>query len=140
VDLRRPLDAFDPGGVGGFVHSHVLEHIPGSLDRVVRDMNRALAPGGFHVFQAPIHPGWYREDMDPAMPPALRAERFYQDDHLRVFGAEDFAERVLGLFEGFDQVDLSATITVEELAAAMVPGTALRHFTGHSVFIFVKRA
>lgn len=140
IDLRRPLNFLAPQSVGGLVHSHVLEHVPASLDQVVRDMNRAIAPGGFHVFQVPIHPGWYREDMDPDMPADERTARFFQDDHMRCFGVADFAERMLALFDDFDRVDLGALLSVRDLAQAGVPPSALNHFTGHSVFMFVKRA
>jgi hypothetical protein len=138
VDLVRPRAAID-GPVQGLVHSHVLEHVPASLDRVVREMNALVEPGGFHVFQVPVHDGWYREDMDPDLPGVEREARFFQDDHMRSFGRRDFRERVLELFEGFDQVDLAAHVRPEELARAAIPASALTSPTGHSVFLFRKR-
>lgn len=139
VDLCRPLDFFEPESVGGFIHSHVLEHVPASIDRVVAQMNRALVPGGFHVFQVPIHDGWSREDMDPDMDPATRRERFYQDDHIRVFGTRDFADRVLCLFDdGFEQVDTSALVDAAEASRAGIPFSAMSRLTGHSVFLFTR--
>ena len=140
VDLCHPLRHMPAGSAGGLVHSHVLEHIPVSLERLLRDLNSTIAPGGFHLFQAPIHSGWYREDVDPDMDPATRTERFYQEDHVRCFGTEDFAERVLALFEDdFDRIDIAALFKRRELMMACIPPSALDSLTGHSAFLFVKR-
>ncbi len=138
VDLRRPAEGI-AGQVQGFVHSHVLEHIPASLDRVVGELNALIEPGGFHVFQVPIHSGWYREDMDPKLPRAERNRLFHQHDHMRLFGRRDFRERVLDLFAGFDLVDLAVHFTPEDLATAAIPASALTSPTGHSVFFLRKR-
>ena len=68
------------------MHSHVLEHLPGPLVQVLRRMNALIAPGGFHILQVPIHPGWYREDLDPELPGEERTRLFGQDNHMRIFG------------------------------------------------------
>ena len=138
VDLSRPLEAFRPGSVGGFIHSHVLEHIPTSIDRVVRDMNAALAPGGFHIFQVPVHKGWYREDMDPDMDRSERTKLFHQWDHMRQFGDRDFEERVLELFANMIRIDLSEQLDAQLLKRAAVPPSALTRNTGHTVYLYVK--
>lgn len=138
VDLTSPLDYIRTGSCGGLVHSHVLEHIPVSLDRMIHDLNAALAPGGFHLFQIPVHPGWYREDMDPTLAPSARTSHFHQDDHMRSFGIEDLQTRVLDLFKGFEQVDLKSLITSADLIRAAIPANALDSFTSHSVFLFIK--
>lgn len=139
VDLSRPLEHFEPRSVGGFIHSHVLEHVPASVDRVVTQMNGALVPGGFHIFQVPIHEGWSREDMDPDMDPEARRERFFQEDHIRVFGTKDFADRVLGLFaDGFERIDVSGLVDEAEARRAGIPASSMSRLTGHSVFLFTK--
>lgn len=138
LDLTRPFDTFAPESLQGIVHSHVLEHLPGAIDRVIAGMNALIAPGGFHLFQVPVHPGWYREDMDPGLPAAERMRLFHQEDHLRVFGEEDFADRCLGAFTGLERVDLRQMFSSEALQAAAVPVNALRRFTGHTPFLFIK--
>lgn len=138
IDLRRPLESFRSGSVGGFVHSHVLEHIPAPIERVVREMNDALAPGGFHIFQVPVHKGWYREDMDPDMDPAERTRLFHQDDHMRQFGDRDFEERVLEIFGNLERGDLSTEIDANALKNAAVPASALTRNTGHTVYLYIK--
>lgn len=138
VDLSAPLDYLPKGGALGLVHSHVLEHIPAPIDRVIEEMNAAIVPGGFHIFQVPIDRGWYREDMNPEMPPAERENLFHQHDHLRVFGRQDFEDRCLRLFGGFERIDLSSKISSSDLLASAIPSSALTEFTGHSVFMFRK--
>jgi len=138
VDLSRPLEYFEPESVCGFVHSHVLEHVPTSIDRVVRDMNAALAPGGFHIFQVPVHNGWYREDMDPDLDPAERTRLFHQADHMRQFGNKDFEERLLELFSDMIRVDITSTVDKSALSRAGVPPSALTKHTGHSVYLYKK--
>ena len=129
---------FAPESVGGFVHSHVLEHLPASVDRAIKEMNAALAPGGFHIFQVPIHKGWYREDMDPDMDPSERTRLFHQDDHMRQFGDRDFEERVLELFGDMARVDLTGVLDSETLRQAAVPASALTRHTGHTVYLYTK--
>lgn len=138
VDLTRPLEYFELESVGGFVHSHVLEHVPTSIDRVVRDMNAALAPGGFHIFQVPVHNGWYREDMDPDLDPAERTRLFHQADHMRQFGNKDFEERVLELFSDMIPVDITSTVDKSAFSRAGIPQSALTRHSGHSVYLYKK--
>ena len=138
IDLSRPLEYVDEGSVCGFVHSHVLEHVPTSIDRVVRDMNAALAPGGFHIFQVPVHKGWYREDMDPDLDPAERTRLFHQADHMRQFADKDFKERLLELFGDMIPVDITSTVDQLTLRRAGVPPSALTKHTGHSVYLYKK--
>jgi hypothetical protein len=138
LDLTKPEEYFTATGVQGFVHSHVFEHLPGSIDRAIAAINAVIVPGGFHLFQVPVHEGWYREDMNPDMPPQERERLFFQADHLRVFGEQDFEDRCLSNFAGFDRVDLAGKITPEALQEAAVPGGALTRFTGHTPFLFIK--
>lgn len=139
VDLTRPLDYFQPQTVQGFVHSHVLEHIPADLHRTIRDMNTAIAPGGFHTFCVPFFSRYYREDMDPGMANSERERLFGQFDHVRSFGKIDAPDRLLSLFEGFDQVDLSSVWSPGDLEALAIPPGSATAIRSHSIFHFVKR-
>jgi SAM-dependent methyltransferase len=52
---------FFPAGYADFIYSSlVLQHQPdqSSVARIIRDMIRALAPGGLLVFQMPLHVPW----------------------------------------------------------------------------------
>lgn len=139
MDLSRSRDFFKPGSVQGFLHAHVLEHVPGDLNRVIREMNDAIAPGGFHIFCIPFFTKWYREDMDPEMSHEMRDRLFGQYDHMRSFGTQDYQERVLSLFDGFERVNLSRHFTRDQLVEAAVPASALTSPTSHTVYFFRKK-
>ncbi len=140
IDLSRSSDYLNKNSVEGIVHSHVLEHVPGSIERVVFEMNESIAPGGFHLFCVPItYQGWYREDMNPTMPSEERTQRFNQFDHLRMFGDKDFEDRCLRLFEkDFTRIDLKYKISQEELVRAALSPTSLSKYTGLTPFLFIK--
>lgn len=139
VDLCWPAEYID-GPIQGVVHSHVLDRIPGPIERTIRQLNGLIELGGFHVFQVPIHVGWYREDVDPALPPDERGKAFGRTDHMRRFGVQDFQERVLDLFDGFERVPVLDVMSVQEVVGAAVKGSAATSLTGLSVFFFRKVA
>lgn len=139
IDLTRPLDYFEKKSVQGFVHSHVLEHIPSDLHRTIKDMNAAIIPGGFHTFCVPFFSNYYREDMDLSMPHPERERLFGQHDHVRSFGTLDAEQRLLSLFDGFDRTDMAETYAADKLAAHAIPPNAATSMTAHTIFHFVKR-
>jgi SAM-dependent methyltransferase len=139
IDLSRIRDFFPNESVEGFIHSHVLEHLPGSIDRIIEEMNDIIVPGGFHLFMVPIHSGWYKEDMNPSMSSEERTERFNQSDHLRCFGVEDFEERCLRLFKrNFIRYDLDSRISGNDLVETGASVGILNKNTGATPFLFMK--
>ena len=139
VDLSRPLDFFPRESVQGLVHAHVLEHVPGDLHRIVKQMNEIIAPGGFHTFCIPFFSRWYREDMDPEMPASERDRIYGQYDHVRSFGTNDTEDRVLSLFDGFERIHIDKVYSEDELARNAIPAHAVTSLTSHTVFHFVKK-
>lgn len=138
ADLSQPSRYFRPASVGGFIHSHVLEHIPADVGYVLREMNSAVAPGGFHAFIVPIRTDTFEEDLSPSLPSDVRLARFGHVGHMRNFGRSDFFERVLVHFQDWKRIDLSNLITEEDLRATAIPTHALTDFSGTSVFMFIK--
>lgn len=136
IDLSAPSPFLQPGCVQGLIHSHVLEHIPGDLTRIIQTLNAAVQPGGFHLFSIPFFTRFYREDLNE-LPAQIRDEMYGQSDHVRSFGTDDFEHRVLSLFEGFDRESLG--LSRHDLAAAAVPVQAVNELTSHSAFLFRKR-
>ena len=71
---------------------HVLEHIPDDR-KAMAELYRITKPGGLVLAQVP-----HREvptDEDPSISdPAIRLERFGQDDHVRWYNREDFVDRL----------------------------------------------
>ena len=108
VDLESPLadEHFDltaipypDASVDAVLCNHVLEHI---LDdrRAMREMVRVLRPGGWAVLQVPIKQRNPETDEGgPDLSPSERERRFWQDDHVRLYGA-DYPERLRE--EGFE--------------------------------------
>lgn len=139
TDLSRAGEIYPPGSVHGFVHSHVLEHVPAPLDVFLPEMNAAIAPGGFHAFIVPgPFPPRYREDLEGRMSKQERLEQFGHRDHVRLFGSDDWSERVERHFEGFTRVPLETMITEEECHHAGVPVAALKRLTGKTVHLWVR--
>lgn len=67
--------------------SHVLEHIP--QDRqAMREMFRVLAPGGLAVVQVPMWRQVTEEDLASDLSPEERLARYYQADHVRLYGMD----------------------------------------------------
>ena len=80
VDLTQSREHFSANSVAGFIHSHVLEHLPVHLGPVIAGMNGALRPGGVHIFQIPVVPGQTDEDLSPLLTDDDRLKRFGQED------------------------------------------------------------
>ncbi len=76
------------GSFDAVICSHVLEHV--SDARVaLRELWRALRPGGWALLQSPVDAARARTFEDPAVKsPAERRRVFGQEDHLRVFGRD----------------------------------------------------
>lgn len=93
VDISNmPLYADD--SVDAFLCSHILEHVPD--DRAaMRELFRILKPGGFGIVMVPLVVGVTQTHEDPAInTAALRWRHYAQDDHLRLYGTEDFMARL----------------------------------------------
>lgn len=71
---------------------HVLEHIPD--DRAAMgEIRRVLRPEGQAIVQVPLAAEETDEEFRDA-PPAVRAERYGQPDHVRLYGRTDFVRRL----------------------------------------------
>lgn len=139
VDLAHPSKYLAKHSAFAVVHSHVLEHVFAPIDRVIKELNDAIVPGGYHFFQVPIQAGWYKEDLNPDLSREDRDKRFGQFDHVRAFGAMDFSDRVLRLFDGFEQIRIAEIVSESDLVDAAIPVGSRSRLTGHSVFAFQKR-
>lgn len=97
---RRRIDLFADltrlpladGAVDLMVVFHVLEHIPDDAS-AIREMSRTLGPSGLAIVQVPWRRTMPETIEDPDAPPAVRAARFGQEDHVRYYGA-DFEARL----------------------------------------------
>ena len=93
VDISD-MPLYADGSVDAFLCSHILEHVPD--DRAaMRELFRILKPGGFGIVMVPLVVGVTATHEDPAInTPELRWRHYAQDDHLRLYGTQDFVARL----------------------------------------------
>ena len=124
--LRTDITAisFREASFDGIICSHVLEHVPADY-AAMRECARVLKPGGRFAVQVPMCDGPTDEDAT-ITDPAIRLQRFRQEDHVRLYGM-DITDRLRAA--GF-AVDV---LTVLELPVA-VRQTASIPDTEHPLF------
>jgi hypothetical protein len=110
---------------------HLLEHIVDD-GAAVREIWRVLRPGGWAILHSPVDRTLPVTDEGPDLPPAERARRFGQADHLRMYG-RDYAARLA--HAGFE-------VTAEDYPAALGPVLTERHalVAGEHVYLCRKPA
>lgn len=82
--------------------SHVLEHVPDDL-KAMGEIRRILKPGGRALLLVPLATDGAGTDEDPSITdPKVREDRFGQWDHVRIYGREDFLDRMKEA--GFDTI------------------------------------
>ena len=138
LDLCSDLSGMATGSVGGFCHVHVLEHVRCNAALVLQQINRVLAPGGYHVFGVQFWSRQYREDLSSELTDADRLARFGHEDHVRSFGDQDFAVMFGGAFEKMEVIPLDRLITVQAAAQCNIPPRALTLNNSHSLFVYRK--
>ena len=81
------------------IHMHVLEHIPCCPFTTLRKLSKHLKKGGMMLFCVPIRKGAYtEEDLNPELSPAVRKQKFGQEDHMRIFGELDTLDLLTSKF------------------------------------------
>lgn len=71
---------------------HVLEHIPEDR-QAMTELYRILKPGGIALLQVPHQQGSTYQD-DTITTPEGRLAAFGQEDHVRIYGREDFSSQL----------------------------------------------
>jgi SAM-dependent methyltransferase len=94
---RRRLDVTDlsefaDGHFDAVICNHVLEHVPDDR-KAMHELRRVLRPGGWALLLTPLTDGETDEDLT-ITDPAVRAERFRQHDHVRLYGRDDYLHRL----------------------------------------------
>jgi SAM-dependent methyltransferase len=87
------------------IANHILEHVN---DRVaLRELYKALIPGGLAIMMVPIVEGWASTyENSEVKTEAGRLRHFGQEDHVRLYG-RDFRDRIREA--GFDLQEFTAT-------------------------------
>jgi SAM-dependent methyltransferase len=139
LDLCQDLAAMPTGSIMAMCHVHVLEHVRCNAALVLQQINRVIAPGGFHVFGVPFFSKRFREDLSDELSNDDRFQMFGHEDHVRSFGHEDFELMFGGSFDGMEPVNLRQLIPAADLERANVPPRALHANNSHSLFVYRKR-
>ena len=139
LDLCQDLAAMPTGSITAMCHVHVLEHVRCNSALVLQQINRVIAPGGYHVFGVPFFSKRFREDLSDELSNDDRLQMFGHEDHVRSFGHQDFQLMFDGSFEGMEPVDLRQLIPADDLERANVPPRALQTNNSHSLFVYRKR-
>ncbi len=94
VDVQADVCAlpFENAGFDLVVANHVLEHVADDK-AAMRELCRALKPGGQAIVQTPVR--WDKQvtEENPNADKEERLRRFGQDDHIRMYG-QDIVERL----------------------------------------------
>lgn len=86
--------------------SHVLEHVRDDA-QAMREMRRVLRPGGWAVVDVPLLSSNRATLEDLHADVRTRREVYLQEDHVRLYGTDDFPDRLVAA--GFSVEVLSAT-------------------------------
>lgn len=121
--------SFDEGSFDYVLCSHVMEHIPADI-AAFNEIHRVLKKGGVCIFQVPIW-GEKTQEADGVMSDADREMKFFQKDHVRLYGL-DIVKRL----ESCDFI--TETITVKDFNHLDVLKYGLSYTSTNEIFIARK--
>ena len=85
---------FPDGSFDVLMANHLLEHVADDR-QVLREFYRVLKPGGWGILQVPIDYENPETEEDPNVTDPMERERLYwQQDHVRLYGHEDYPARL----------------------------------------------
>ncbi len=86
--------------------NHLLEHVDNDF-KVLEEFYRVLMPGGWGILQVPIDWNNPKTEEDRSICDPLERERLYwQSDHLRLYGYENYPDRLRGAGFEVEIVDM----------------------------------
>ncbi len=86
--------------------NHLMEHVENDY-KVLEEFNRVLKPGGWGILQVPIDWKNPNTEEDPLVTDPLERERLYwQSDHVRLYGYENYPDRLRGAGFEVEIVDM----------------------------------
>ncbi|MEA5497925.1 class I SAM-dependent methyltransferase [Limnoraphis robusta] len=135
IDLCKDLEKLPRECFDLIVHNHVLEHLPCSVENILKQFTQILKPEGTHLFTVPIRVGKTDEDISENLTDEDRTERFGQYDHLRIFGTEDFIPMLQKLWDT-DEVYIknSDLLTIETYERAALPTKKFNTISEATIF------
>jgi SAM-dependent methyltransferase len=110
--------------------NHLLEHVDDD-HQVMRELYRVLKPGGWGILQVPVDYNSAETMEDPTVTdPAERERLYWQRDHVRLYGYEDYPKRLQRA--GFE-------VTCVDLMAKLGPSLFERFALGGEQWIYLVR-
>jgi SAM-dependent methyltransferase len=86
--------------------NHLLEHVENDR-QVLKEFSRVLKPGGWGILQVPVDYNDGDTAEDPNVTDPMERERLYwQQDHVRLYGHEDYPKRLKEAGFEVDVVDM----------------------------------
>ncbi|MBM55573.1 MAG: SAM-dependent methyltransferase [Euryarchaeota archaeon] len=86
--------------------NHLMEHVEDDY-KVLEEFHRVLKPGGWGILQVPIDWNNPNTEEDPSVTDPSERERLYwQSDHVRLYGYENYPDRLRGAGFEVEIVDM----------------------------------
>lgn len=139
IDLCSDLKEMKEGSVGAVIHVHVLEHVRCNVTLVFQELNRIIEDGGYHIVGLPFMDGYSKENLDPDLTEEFRMQNYGHEDHMRVFGSEDWESLYEPIFHDFKKIEASSICNAELLKKIRVPVASLRGKMSHSINVWSKK-
>lgn len=138
-DLTKDIYELPDNSLQGVFHSHILEHIKAPVGDIIQQLNRVICPGGVHFFCVPIGNDDFDEDYSDALTDDNRLKRFGQEDHVRMFGRNDFEDMFIKpYFDGFTRVALHELISQYDARRFAIRISSISPKQVPQTFIFIK--
>ena len=104
---------FEDNSFDALMANHLLEHVADDR-RVMSEFVRVLKPGGWAVLQVPINHKDGDTAEDPNVTDPMERERLYwQQDHVRLYGHEDYPKRLRRSRFRVEEVDMMDMLGLE---------------------------
>jgi SAM-dependent methyltransferase len=117
MDLTR-TDLPD-GKFDAILCNHVLEHI-GDDRKAMTELFRILKPGGWAIVQVPIELDAGTSEDASITDPAVRTRIYGQFDHVRLYGARDYPDRLASAGFAVEVCDYAAQLGAEARRFALL--------------------
>ena len=121
---------FDDDSFDVLMANHLMEHVYDDY-KVLSEFYRVLKPGGWGILQVPIDWNNPQTEEDKSVTdPAERERLYWQSDHVRLYGFENYPDRLRGAGFDVEIVDMEKQLGLE---------TYKKYCLGEERWVFVVR-
>lgn len=94
-------------------NSHVLEHVPDDI-HAMAELYRVLKPKGICIIMVPMSSYGKTREKEEYNTPELRLKYYYQEDHLRLYGA-DFKDRLISVGFNVEEINAESLVGISDM-------------------------